>query len=211
MVDYKKEQASPVLSILICTIHERKNDYNNLLLFLKKQIADMEYPPETVEILSVCDNKELTIGAKRQQLLEMSTGKFIVFVDDDDLPSASYIIDILGAIHKDPSIDCIGMTLIMTTNGSDPLQCLHSIEVPEWRDGRPDEPYSYYRNINHFNPVLREHALKAGFDTTMRYGEDHDYSKRLNKYVTKQYFIEKTLLYYRYSNDIEHDKKYGIK
>lgn len=195
------------LGILIATIDERKEEFEKLILsFLFQRQIDFVY------VISDSDNKQKSIGKKRQDLLEAakkSDCEWIVFFDDDDLPSENYIQLILDTINSNPDIDCIGINGTMTTNGSNPQTWCHVLGET-WREGKPNEKFTYYRPIIHFNPVKLELALKAGFKD-MRYGEDRDYSDRLNPLLKKMAYIEQPLFHYNYSNKIEHKKKYGIK
>lgn len=195
------------LAILIATIEDRKEQFKELKLKLDSQINDGE-----IILVFDCDNKEKSIGKKRQNLLEFAKGmgcEWIVFFDDDDLPSENYIQLILDTINSNPDIDCIGINGTMTTNGANPQTWCHVLGET-WREGKPNEKFTYYRPIIHFNPVKLELALKAGFKD-MRYGEDRDYSDRLNPLLKKMAYIEQPLFHYNYSNKIEHKKKYGIK
>lgn len=195
------------LAILIATVEERKKQFEKLL---ECSFNREKYPD--VLLISLCDNKELSIGNKRQRLLlaaKKENCEWIVFFDDDDLPSENYIQLILDTINSNPDIDCIGINGTMTTNGANPQTWCHVLGET-WREGKPNEKFTYYRPIIHFNPVKLELALKAGFKD-MRYGEDRDYSDRLNPLLKKMAYIEQPLFHYNYSNKIEHKKKYGIK
>ena len=69
-------------SVLILTIPSRVEKYwTPLCQHLDKQIADTGVK---VEVLTLADNKAMTIGEKRQSLLEISRGKWVGFLDDDD-------------------------------------------------------------------------------------------------------------------------------
>lgn len=190
----------PFLSILIASIEERSNQLKELLAKFERQRGPL------VEIVTCIDNKEMSIGKKRQQLLEASRGKWIVFFDDDDDPAGYYVRSILQT-GQDPSIDCMGINGIMSTNGMNMQTWCHRLGYP-WAENQ--KGFDYIRPIIHFNPVLRSKALQAGFKD-MRFGEDRDYADRLNKLLTKEAYIESPLFHYRYSNKIEHNKKYGIK
>lgn len=195
------------LGILIATVEDRKEQFD---ILKHKFLAQCELNKSWV--FYDCDNKEKSIGKKRQDLLESAKKQdceWIVFFDDDDLPSENYIQLILDTINSNPDIDCIGINGTMTTNGSNPQTWCHVLGET-WREGKHNEQFTYYRPIIHFNPVKLELALKAGFKD-MRYGEDRDYSDRLNPLLKKMAYIEQPLFHYNYSNKIEHKKKYGIK
>jgi glycosyltransferase involved in cell wall biosynthesis len=55
--------------------------------------------------VSICDNKEISIGTKRQQMYELCKGKYAWQIDDDDWISENAIDLILDEIDKD--MDCI--------------------------------------------------------------------------------------------------------
>lgn len=164
------------------------------------------------EIIVAEDKKELSVGLKAQRLLEKSVGKWIVFLDSDDLPNANYISLILTAIRNNPDIDCMGIWGNMTTDGKNPVTWCHRLGFKIEGNGTHllDSGHHYERPIIHFNPVLREKALEAGFKD-MRFGEDMDYASRLNPLLSKEYFITEPLFHYRYSTKETHKEKYGIK
>ncbi len=195
-----------IWSILIATIKEREQQFENLRYELLGQIIKLNLENE-VEVLFEQDNKEISIGAKRQKLLERATGDFINFIDDDDFPYPVYIDWIYSAI-KDRQVDCVGMVINMTTNLGKPQRCCHSLKYKIWEDKR--DGFDYVRNVTHFNPVKRELALKVGFQDR-RFGEDHLYSDKLTELCKTETFIGEPLFHYRYSNLIPHAKKYGIK
>ena len=86
-----------MLSILIPSIPERSLKLNKLLLHLQKQIDYCDNIHRTlgkVEVV-VDDSKRflqggLSIGDKRNSLLNRSSGKYICFLDDDDWTSMSH-------------------------------------------------------------------------------------------------------------------------
>jgi glycosyltransferase involved in cell wall biosynthesis len=134
----------------------------------------------------------------------MATGDYVVFIDDDDWVADDYVQSILEAIAHRP--DCIGFRIDCSMNGQ-PKTAVGSLRYKAWEDNK--DGYDYVRSIYHKNPVKRELALRTGYKD-MRYAEDHDYSMRLQQWLGTEYFIDKVLYYYRYSNAIPHNTKYGI-
>lgn len=175
-----------LLSILIPSLKKREKQLNQLLDFLVKQKT-----PE-VEIVAMVDSGELSVGVKRQQLLEKATGQFISFIDDDDTVSARYVSNILRAIQIEP--DVVGICGIITTDGNNPKKFIHSLQYKTWSEDQS----AYYRNPNHLNPVKRELALKAGF-LDMNCGEDREYSKRLLPFLKSETMIDEIMYYYLFS------------
>ena len=72
------------LSVLIPTLHSRQFIFVSMMQNLAKQIKALENKKE-VQILTCTDNRQRTTGDKRNQLLEQSSGKFVVFVDGVDI------------------------------------------------------------------------------------------------------------------------------
>jgi glycosyltransferase involved in cell wall biosynthesis len=83
-----------------------------------------------------------SIGDKRNDLLELSEGKFIVFIDDDDEVDTEYISLIINTIKSNEDIDCIGMKGIITFDGANERKWIISKQYGSWfeRDN------VYYRN-----------------------------------------------------------------
>ncbi len=192
------------LDILIATTIDRRYMFTELHMELTRQI-EMSGLRSRVHIIPYEDNKEISVGKKRQMLLEKSKSKYIVYFDSDDFPRSIYVTSIIQALKVEP--DCIGFKIGMTTNGKNPETCIHSLSNKTWFSNLKNK--THYRSVTHFNPVKRQLALQVGFKD-MRYGEDRDYSDRLTPLCKNEYFIDEFLFDYRYSNTIPHKQKYGI-
>lgn len=190
-----------ILSILICTIPQRKELFETLIKELARQMNEIE---ERIEIKWNPEPRgKMTIGKKRQILLEESTGEYIVYFDDDDFPEPNYMRAIIEALKDKP--DCVGLKIRMTTNGANEQTCIHSLVNKTWRK----ENNVYYRNVTHFNPVKREIAIKVGFED-IAFGEDKLYSDLITPFCETEVFIDEFLFNYRYTNHESHNDKYGI-
>jgi len=195
------------LSILIASIEQRKLEFEVLMQELNFQVHSLE-DGSLVEIIFDIDNKQKSIGKKRQDLLNRSTGEYIVFIDDDDMPSPFYIRDVLHCIKAEP--DCIGIKILMTTNGAHPQICCHRLKYKEWQE--KVDGFDYVRNVTHFNPVKRSLAIACGGFKDLRFAEDKDYADRLTKICKSEvFFYEYPLLNYRYSNTIPNEIKFGLR
>lgn len=192
---------TPLLSILICTVIERHKQFKVLRDELLRQIGDLP-----VELLFEMDNKQISVGAKRQKLLNRASGDYIVFMDDDDFPEVHYVSEMVKALASKP--DCLGYLIKMTTNGEREQMCCHSLRYPEWKE--KVDGYDYVRSVTHFNAVRRDLALKVGF-SDRRFGEDKIYSDAVTKLCKTEVFLDKVMFHYRYSNKQPHRKKYGIR
>jgi len=195
-----------ILSILICTIESRKEQFNNLLNKIMLQCDYNKYGVET-SVDYDCDNKEKSIGKKRQQLLEKSEGDYIVFIDDDDNISKYYIDNILQSIILS-SPDSIGFKIECDMQGKKEM-AIASNKYPDWCDNQ--DGFRYCRTPYHKTPIKREIALQIGYKD-MRFGEDYDYSKRLKEsgLIKSEAFIDEVMYYYNYKYE-DPKTKYGIK
>ena len=183
------------LSILICHLQTRKNFYKRLLIRLAMQMS-----PE-VEILTETDDGTLSVGEKRNKLLENAIGDYICFIDDDDMISEDYIPLILKAIEHEP--DVVGIHLYHIEDGKLVGKTEHSLSHKNWSENHIGFFKRYYRNPNHINPVKRTLALKTKFPL-ISFGEDKEYSKNLLPLLKKEVFIPEYIYQYRFlTNKIE--------
>jgi len=94
------------LTIGVATIPKRMFDDRflpRLIQKLEKQIGNRT----DVEIIILGDNKKITVGKKRDRLIQMAQGKFVVLVDDDDDVSDDYVDVVCNIIEQNPDIDVI--------------------------------------------------------------------------------------------------------
>lgn len=179
------------LSILICSLYSRAGSLSALMAELEKQINSNKL----IEVLVNIDNKELTTGAKRQLLLEQATGKYIIFIDDDDWVEPCYISELLQAAKS--NADCFGMTGWITENGNNRIDWELSKNFYNrtvWRNGK----IFYERTTNHITGVKRELALKVGFPSISN-AEDKWYSDRVAPLCKTEYKIKPMMYHYRFS------------
>lgn len=184
------------LSILICSLENRKKKLEHLLSELNNQIATFNLS-DTIEVLVEIDNKRITTGAKRNILLWRSIGKYIVFIDDDDHVTPNYLRLILEATNSD--CDCIGTNGYYTINGGGRVDWKLSKDYEDC-DSYDNGKLIYLRRTNHISPVKRELALLAMFPDKSN-AEDKEYSYRLNKHLKTETKIEEHIYHYDYSTE----------
>lgn len=191
---------APILTICLATVENRAAIF---ALLYDEVLRQSEGRP--VEVLVACDAKQISIGKKRQNLIEQATGQYVVFIDDDDWIAPTYVEDILAALATNP--DCVGFEIQCTVNGKNPKRAIASMRYKVWGEGR--DGYSFVRSTYHKTPCRREIALKAGFPD-LRYGEDRIYSEGVIRHVRTEVFIKSVLYHYRFSTAETFQKKYGI-
>ena len=173
------------LSILICSLESRQESLRLLCAELSSQ-----YKPG-VEILAYVDNKQFSTGYKRQALINEATGKYIIFIDDDDWVEPYYIEELLKAAESDA--DCFAINGWITTNGKNRVNWKLSKNYKnETRGG------VYLRTTNHITAVKRELALQVGFPDKSN-AEDKWYSDRVVKLLKTEYTIKPPMYHYRFS------------
>jgi glycosyltransferase involved in cell wall biosynthesis len=156
-----------------------------------------------VEVITEVDSKQITTGAKRNNLLNKASGKYICFIDDDDHISNDYLRLILEATESDA--DCIATTGIYSINGGHPVKWRLSKDfIDEDKFDSQINEIVYFRRANHLTPVKRELALQAMFPDQSN-AEDREYSSRLNPFLKTEVKIDKSIYHYDYKN---YDKEY---
>lgn len=176
------------LSILICTVPSRMSTFLPALL-------DKLLPQCTgdVEVLWLGDNKKRTVGEKRNNLLDLAKGDYVVFVDDDDGITADYVAELLH--HIKGGADVINFNVMCSVNGGEYKRVDYDA-----RFKRDSNHKDHYKRIpNHIMCVKRELALKARFPE-INMSEDSAYAKKLKLLIKTQTFITKPLYYYTFSH-----------
>lgn len=198
-----------ILTIAIPTIVGREYVFGALLDTLYFHIHRNE-AQDKVEIISFKDNKEMSIGAKRQKLLDMAVGDYIFMVDDDDYLPAYFIPEVLAAL-QDPDIDCIGYLEECMMNGQRRIAC-HSNRFEDWADNK--EGYDYVRTIFYKDVIRTSIARQISFEN-IRYGEDNAFAKKLKAsgLLKKEAFIDKIMYHYKFNTltPEQHKERYGLK
>ena len=184
-----------ILSILICTLEERKKVFDELMFNLENQ--KMKFPENTIEILVKCDNGEMTTGAKRDYLLRIAKGDYIVYADDDDDVYPCYIPEIVRAANF--GADCMAINGIMTTDGANRIPWRLSKNYPNVTVFEEGIGQVYLRTTNHISPVRREIAIQGGFPD-IRNGEDKAYSESIYPLLKTEHTIIPPMYHYKFLN-----------
>ncbi len=181
-----------LLSILTPTLIERRVCFQLLQDKLQRQIREGAFS-DHIEHLCFEDNRERSIGYKRNVLMDQAKGKFIVFVDDDDDVSDNYVSLICEVISNNPEIDCIGFRGTITFKGRHPHEFVQSLQYHRFsrKNG------VYYRSLMHINPIRRDIAVQYRFED-ISYSEDIDWIMGMirDKTLSRECFIDQTLYFY---------------
>ena len=182
-----------LLSILIPHVVERSEMLSSLMKNLTAQIFKSNILPHQIEILT--NQEDLTIGEKRNKLLEQSKGKYVCFIDDDDDVSSDYINLLLEGIRKE--VDCCSLRGVITIDGETPELFEHSINYNEYKT--TDNEIVYERYPNHLNCIKSEIAKKFSF-LGISFGEDTEWATQIHKsrLIQTEHFIDKVIYHYKY-------------
>jgi len=149
------------LSILIPTLVERRAKCEQLKASLREQFARI-CPGLRLEIAEALDNREMSVGMKRRNLLEAANGKYTVFIDDDDSVTDAYFEDFLTCFTE-------GRDVMRIRGQMGDHTFTHSIAHP--LSGKMYVDGVFVRPPNHLNPMLANIAKLALFEDATR-GED---------------------------------------
>lgn len=181
-----------ILSILIPTLPERKHFFEEITKEINRQMFRFL---DKVEWIKDDRGREFTTGRKRNDLLEKARGKYVWFVDDDDMIYPYAIEDILNAAEKNP--DVIGINGIMTTDGVKQIDWEIRLGH-QYKAIQKDGKEYYIRFPNHITPMKREHAIRVKFPDKTVF-EDYEWAKTLNEagYLKTQEIIDKPMYHYQ--------------
>lgn len=181
-------------SILICTLPNRAQLFKSLTQKLHGQIGALGLADQ-VEVLSFLDNKEHTVGHKRNVLMERSQAEYSCFIDDDDDVSDWYVERIYGGLLTNP--DCVSLTGIFTRRGRHPQTFIHSLDYTSYFE----EDRIFYRPPNHLNPVRRELVKQVQFPE-LNHGEDSNWAMTVCKkqLLRTEFKIDDPYYFYRFDS-----------
>lgn len=185
------------LSVLVCTLPSRLNQLPGLIKNLNKQAEG-----KPVEILYLGDNGLMDVGVKRNIMVNMAQGDYVVHVDDDDRVTPDYIDYILAGIG-DCTVDSVVFDVEITINGKDPKRVKYGRELVNCK-----QPYGYDRMTNHIMCVKKSIAVENPFMETGR-AKDGKWGRVMAKVLKSEARIDKILYYYDfYGNKSEVRARY---
>lgn len=193
-----------LLTIMIPTTVDRRPLFEKLIMELWRQVVENS-SAHLVNIIHEEDNKEISVGLKRQRLLERAEGTWVVGFDSDDWPAPSYIQEIVYALKENPNTDHVGFIEDCDIDGQKSIS-IFSIKHKSWDEQEPG--YDQVRCANTKSVIRRTKALQIGYEDS-RFGEDRVFSEAVTPLLESEVFIEKPLYFYRH-NSKENQDRYGF-
>jgi hypothetical protein len=177
-------------TVMIATIPGREEKLQTLLASIREKVNRLT-PELRLEICLDFDNRESSIGDKRQRLLQRAAGKYLSFVDDDDAITDAYVEDVWGMIRGNFH------TMRLWGKIGD-YRFMHSTSV-KLTDPMATE-HIFQRPPNHLNPMLSDVAKLAPFKDATR-GEDLDWTLSLYRtgVVKTEYRSDPSRTHYIYN------------
>jgi len=178
------------LSILTPSIPERTAAAETLAAETARQITEGGFLGQ-VEHLIFSDNRQRTIGAKRQALVDISRGEYFAFVDDDDAISPDYVAKLLEGIRT--GADVITFRQQCIYNGQEGI-----IEFGLNHHDHPFRPGEVTKRAPwHVCAWKRERVATCQFGET-NYGEDFIWCQQARRRIASGWHIDAILHTYRH-------------
>lgn len=152
------------------------------------------------------DNKEATIGEKRDSLYKCSNGLYSWQIDSDDDIADNAIELILKAIKENPDVDCITFRERCIMNGVY-KSSNHSLKYEKWQDNFDE--FDYVRTP-FYKDVIRTDIVKSVPFPHIRYNEDEQWSMAIKPHLKTEFHIDEELYYYIYEPKEDFATRYGI-
>lgn len=192
--------SQPILSILIPTIPERKQLFQDLLLKLYAQRDKQRTYGHHVEILWNRSKKfrdgGQSIGAKRQSLLNIAEGKYLAFLDDDEEIAGNYLWTLIELCLQDKDV-CTFKSFIQLDN----YWGIVNMRLRYQNEQMHDEGETH-RSPWHMCAIRSSIARQHKFNPDLNYGEDHDWVSRVLNDVRTEAHSDKIVHSYRHSVNV---------
>lgn len=177
-------------SVLIPTIPGREEKLRTLIGSIREKMSRI-CPDLRLEFCLSFDNRETSVGLKRQHLLNQAKGRYLSFIDDDDDITDAYIEDLQACFRG-------GYHVMRLRGNIEPYTFTHSLENTLTTPMARGEVF--LRPPNHLNPMMSDVAKFIHFRDAIR-GEDLDWTIRLSKtgFLTTEYKTDDSRIHYIYN------------
>jgi len=193
-----------LVSVLIPTLLERKDKFKSLLDKIEIQIEENNLQ-DKVEVLSICDNRNIKLSEKRNRMQQMAQGKYFFHLDDDDTISDDYFITTCKVIEsiKGDLPDVITYDQFCKVNGDEFIVsaslgcgCMGLVGTMHKAKIFTRLPWQYHL----WNREKYAKIWRTDSDTNAR--EDQNWLKKIYmEYPESQIHIDKILHYYFFGTD----------
>jgi len=209
--------SQPILSVLIPLTPDRIDVVRSLLARFGHTLSHMRNSFEiweewwfdkknNIEVVMMCDNREMPIGEKRELLYKKAQGRFSWKIDSDDNIAPHAVELILAAIKQNPKITCVTFRECCLMDG-EYRSSNHSIRYEKWQDNF--DGYSYVRCPFYKDVIRTDIAQSVPFEK-IRWNEDERWSMAIKPLLIDEIHIDEELYIYIYNSGQNHNERYGI-
>lgn len=228
---------NPLLSIQIPTTPDREQqtkhlidkimgDYRSYDTYLSQtdELTEGRYVSSVlpIELLIYVDDKQMTIGEKREKLYGGANGLYSWQIDSDDDVASNAIELIFTAIlsgmlygsdtfYTNNCPDCITFQEHCTINGVH-YKSNHSLSYGDWEgDGQKELSDGFHFHRTPFmKSVIKTSIAKSVPVPHIRFGEDHQWAQALKPHLKTEIHIPEDIYLYQHDST-DHNERYGIK
>jgi glycosyltransferase involved in cell wall biosynthesis len=189
------------ISILIPTMTSRKPLFEQVLAEIRKQAHECQ--EIRTEILWESDTGELTLGQKRNVLMDRCSGRYHCFIDDDDILAPDYLKTFVPMITSGVDYDCAAFVGAHYHRGVFTKLFHHSLHYREWSE----TPERYIRTISPMNLIKTDIVRQVRYKD-IRNTEDHEFSKRLmaSGLLKTEFSLNANYPLYHYIDGVKQDR-----
>ena len=197
-----------LLSILVLTVPTRLKGMDctgrlngkegflvNCITNLYSQAEEIDPEHKKIQIIYLGDNFTFKVGEKRNLIRNIAKGKYITFVDDDDVVSGDYVETLFDAINSTNGKPDV-INFHVTYNPNPKEKKLVKYDAKYNKDSQTSTHFE--RLPNHLMCFKKIIAMKTPFEEINR-GEDTNWAKQVHRYIETQAFVEKVLYVYNFS------------
>lgn len=189
-----------LLSVHICTIPERKKSFARLINELYRQRDLIPNGEDLIEIVvDESPRGQLTIGGKRNKLKKITIGEYVLYIDDDDVPSRNYLHLILEACYSGK--DIITFDFDYYVDGKYLKTMLMNRFLHDGNDhcskhwAQTYNPTHRFKITGHYHLCAVKRKLSDQVDfIDANNAEDVKYSEALTPLIETEFHVEHTLL-----------------
>lgn len=189
-----------ILSILIPTIPPRKFMFDTLLEEVSKQMFNcMDAHPMLGRVAIYWNDDKpfleggLSIGKKRNDLVQRAEGKYLCFLDDDEDIAPNYVETLLRLCQYDADI-----VTFRNLTKTDHYWTIVDMRLDYQHNDQANPNYITRRKPWHICPVKSEHAKLYEFEDS-NYGEDWTWFEKVLKHCATESHTDAVLHCYNHS------------
>lgn len=197
-----------LLSILIPSTPDREKMLNDLLIKLhyQKEAYDKYHAAHIGDIEILIDNSKrfldggLSIGKKRESLVQRASGKYVCFLDSDDNIPNNYIEALARLCFQNKDV-CTFRAMCKLNE----YWCLVDMSLNYEFNEQTTDRHDIRRKPWHICPVRAEYAKAEQF-SDINHNEDYEWFSRVLKYCNFEAKSNQILYEYRHGDHSEADK-----